>query len=310
MEAAKPATPADIRSIAGKRCKEQDRLRRGEARQRRPACDVLLCRADARGAVPPRRHRVAGVRPDRADRCRADPRQGRVHHRRCQPAAAGEGAGHPHSPQSAADALARKRGPRQRHGVDADLCRSRPGAAAAADGVAQHHRSRARQCQRAAGQSRRDAPADRSRRRRRVRRRHRAAADPRPHQAAGFRRTVAARIRARRGGSSEFRRCHRRGRRRQGDARPAGRIDAVVGRRRRRTRDRRGAAAVRRRRMAQEPRREIFPAAGRVDQGCFRRAGRREDAGPSRACQFLHGARDVSGGAGRHQPHPLRDQAG
>ena len=37
---------------------------------------------------------------------------------------------------------------------------------------------------------------------------------------------------------------------------------------------------------------------------------RREDAGPSRACQFLHGARDVSGSAGRHQPHPLRDQAG
>ena len=37
---------------------------------------------------------------------------------------------------------------------------------------------------------------------------------------------------------------------------------------------------------------------------------RRADAGPARPCQFLHGARDVSGSAGRHQPHPLRDQAG
>ena len=45
---------------------------------------------------------------------------------------------------------------------------------------------------------------------------------------------------------SEFRRCHRRGRIRQGDARQAGRADVVIGRRRRRTRQRRGAAAVRR----------------------------------------------------------------
>ena len=42
----------------------------------------------------------------------------------------------------------------------------------------------------------------------------------------------------------EFRRHHRRGRIRQGDARPAGRADAVVGRRLCRTRHRRGAAAV------------------------------------------------------------------
>ena len=37
------------------------------------------------GAVPPRRYGVAGVRFHKADRCRADPRQGRLHHRRRQP---------------------------------------------------------------------------------------------------------------------------------------------------------------------------------------------------------------------------------
>ena len=119
------------------------------------------------------------------------------------------------------------------------------GAAAAADGVAQHHRSRARQCQRAAGEPRPAVQADRSRCRRYAAGGHRAAAGPRLHQAAGFRRTVAAGIRSRRGGASEFRRRLRRGRLRQGDAGPAGRADAVVGRRRRRTRHRGGAAAVR-----------------------------------------------------------------
>ena len=214
---------------------------------------------------------MAGVRPCQPDRYRTDPGQGRRHHRRCQPDAAGKGSGHPHPPQPAADSFARKRRPRQRRRVDADLRRPRPGDAAATDGAAEHYRSRARQCHRAAGQSRCDAPAGRSRRRRCAVGRHRAAADPRPHQAAGFRRTIAAGIRARRGRASELRRYQRRGRRRQGDAWTARRIDAVVRRGCGRTRYRGGAAAVRRQRMAQEPGREISPQAGCVDQGRGRR---------------------------------------
>ena len=100
--------------------------------------------------------------------------------------------------------------------------------AAAADRAAEHYRSRARQCHRAAGQSRCDAPAGRSRRRRYAVGRHRAASDPRSSQAAGFRRTIVLEIRSRRGRAPELRRYQRRGRRRQGDAWTARRIDAVV----------------------------------------------------------------------------------
>ncbi len=57
----------------------------GGARQRGPAPDLQLCRTDARGLIPPRRHGVAGVRFDGAARRRADPRQGRFDHRRGQP---------------------------------------------------------------------------------------------------------------------------------------------------------------------------------------------------------------------------------
>ena len=163
------------------------RLRRGDAGQRRPARDVLICRADASGAVPPRRHRVAGVRPDRADRCRADPREGRA-------------------PSSATSAGCRWR-------------RARPSAFASI--VRRCHRSKADG--RTSGISwtltfadrvqapplplmvvrnitdpalanvsvplanpRRAASAGRSRRRRHALGGHRAAADPRLHQAAGL----------------------------------------------------------------------------------------------------------------------------
>jgi hypothetical protein len=105
----------------------------------------------------------------------------RRRHRRCQPAAARKGPGHPHPPQPAADSFTRKRRPRQRRRVDADLRRPRPDDTAAADGAAEHHRSRARQCHRAAGQCWCDAPAGRSRCRRYAARRHCATADPRPH---------------------------------------------------------------------------------------------------------------------------------
>ena len=88
---------------------DKSRYRRCAARQRRPARDIFLCHADAGGDVSPRRHRVAGVRQDRIDRYRTDPRQGWRHHRRRQPVAAGEGPGDPHSPQPAADAFAGKR---------------------------------------------------------------------------------------------------------------------------------------------------------------------------------------------------------
>ncbi len=99
------------------------RHRRHLANQRRPEPDVFLCRRDARGIVSSRRHGVAGVRCDEADRCRADPQQRRVDHRRRQPVSAGQGAGDPHSPQPPAIAVADRRRRGGRHELDADICR-------------------------------------------------------------------------------------------------------------------------------------------------------------------------------------------
>ena len=141
--------------------------------------------------------------------------------------------------------------------LDAHLCRHDADAAAAAGGDPQHHRSRAGQCHGAAVQARPAAPVHRSGRRRYAAGGHGAAAGPRLHQAAGFRRAVAAGIDPRRGGPSEFRRCHRRDRARQDHPRPARRPDAVVGRRRGRARDHRGAADFRRRASGARTRRKI-----------------------------------------------------
>ncbi len=96
---------------------------RCQARQRRPAPDLFLCRRHAGGIVSPRRYRVAGVRFRQADRYRADPQQGRRGYRRRQPAAAGKGSGDPHSAQPAANALAHRRRSGRRRELDADLCR-------------------------------------------------------------------------------------------------------------------------------------------------------------------------------------------
>ena len=65
-----------LRAATGKPRQRQGRHRRGAARQRRPARDVLVCRADAGGAVPPRRYGVAGVRfqPSRSISNRSAPR--------------------------------------------------------------------------------------------------------------------------------------------------------------------------------------------------------------------------------------------
>ena len=55
------------------------------AEQRRPAADLFIFGRHAGGVVPPRRYRVAGVRFQKADRCRADPQPGR---RRSSPTSA------------------------------------------------------------------------------------------------------------------------------------------------------------------------------------------------------------------------------
>ena len=96
------------------------RRRRHPARQRGPAPDILLCRADAGGVVPPRRYGLADLRLHKAVRPRSDPRQGRRDHRRGHPPAAGQGAGDPHPPQPPADALADQRRARERRKLDAD----------------------------------------------------------------------------------------------------------------------------------------------------------------------------------------------
>ena len=128
------------------------------------------------------------------------------------PLAAGQRAGDPHSPQPPANAVADGRRSGRRRELDADLRRYDADADAAAGGDTQHHRSRARQCHGAAGQARPAASAGRSGRRRYADGGHRAAAGSRLHQAAGFRRAVAAGIDPRRRDSSELRRRHRRGR--------------------------------------------------------------------------------------------------
>jgi hypothetical protein len=93
----------------------------GQARQRRPAPDVFLCRR--------RRRRPCSAAPIRCGWCSipesrstsSRSAQGRRDHRRRQPAAAGKGPGDPHSPQPSADAVADGRG--QAGELDADLCR-------------------------------------------------------------------------------------------------------------------------------------------------------------------------------------------
>ena len=152
----KPTTPAASSPPPESGAKRQGRHRRGEARQRRPARDVLLCRADAR--------RRCSAAPIRCGWCSTTP--SRSMSSRSAPRAA---------PSSAMSAGCRwKRGRRSASASTGRRClRSKakaaptapswtltfadrvPDAAAAADGVAQHHRSRARQCHRAAGQSRR-----------------------------------------------------------------------------------------------------------------------------------------------------------
>ena len=112
----------------------------------------------------------------------------------------------------------------QRRVLDALLRRQGAEPAAAPDGGAQHHRSRARQCRGAARQSRPAASAGRSRCGRHAAGRHRTAADPRLHQAAGFRRLRAARYRPWRRDPAKLRRGRRRDRAptRSSSASPAG----------------------------------------------------------------------------------------
>ena len=242
---------------------------RRAARQRRLSRDIFVCCGDAGCIVPPRRHRLDGVRLDQAGRCRSDPRQGRRNHRRRQPLAAGERPGHPHPPQPPADAVADQRRPADGESwtlIFADPVQTPPlpltvmrnitDPALANVGVPLANPG---SC---IGWSI-PTPATCSGG-------DRAAADPRLHQAAGFRRTVAARIRPWRGGSSELRRRQRRGRRRQGHARQAGWPHAVIGQRRGRARHRRGPSAVRRQRVAQEPRGKVSPAAGCADRRASR----------------------------------------
>ena len=56
--------------------RQRRRPGRGHAQQRRAAPDVFIRSGDAGGAVPPRRHGVAGVRFRKAGRSRADPPRG------------------------------------------------------------------------------------------------------------------------------------------------------------------------------------------------------------------------------------------
>ena len=154
-----------------------------QAGQRRAARDVRVCRGYAGGLVSPRRYGVAGVRFPAADRCRPDPQRGRGADIGCQPVAAGEGTGDPHSSQPPANAFADRR--RQgRRALDAHLRRYDAVAATAAGGDPQHHRSGAGQCHRAVVEARPAAPAHRSRSRRYAAGGHGAAAGPRLHQAA------------------------------------------------------------------------------------------------------------------------------
>jgi hypothetical protein len=138
---------------------------------------------------------------------------------------------------------------------------------AAAGRGAQHHRTVARQRLGAARQSRPAAQIQRSRRRRHAGRHHRAAADPRPDQAPGLCRADAAGIDSRHCRAPEFGRRYCRDRHRQDQARQAGRVDAVVGRRRGGARCDRSALALRRRGMAQEPGGSLHCAPGRADDG-------------------------------------------
>ena len=106
-----------------------------QARQRRPARDLLLCRADARGVVPPRRHGVAGVRfrRSRSTSSRSAPRAARSSARSAAlPLEKGQAIrirlNRPQMPSLTSDE------PHRRHELDADLRRHDAGAAAAADG--------------------------------------------------------------------------------------------------------------------------------------------------------------------------------
>ena len=272
VEAAKPATPAAARP-AGQR-RQPDKAATVEARRDSDGLRVTFSFAAPTPAALFRRADTVWLVFDQTDaaRPRADPRQGRRDHRRRQPAAAGQGPGDPHSPQPAADAFARQAS--RAGGTDwtltfADTVQAPPQPLMVMRNITDPALANVSVPLANPGLLHRLIDPD--------------AGDTllvvtAPPPIRGFiKRQDFVELSLlesvpRRRGPSEFRRRHRRDRRRQGHARPAGRADAVVGRRRRRTRDRGGAAAVRRRRMAQEPGREFSRAPGCADQGRGRRA--------------------------------------
>ena len=237
-----------------------------------------ICRADAGGAVPPRRHPVAGGRFHPADRSRR------------RSAATADRS----SPMSAAIALDKGQAIRIRlnrpqlasltaddpAGAGPDLVADARGyaadAVAAARRRAQHCRSRAGQCVGAAGPARAEASAGRSRCRRRL-----TVVTALPPSRGFIRRqdfvefslleTIHGVV-----VQAEFRRRGRRSRHRQGDAEPARRSDAVAGRCRAAARVFGGAPDLRCRPVAQGSGRPVQRAARRVDQR--RLAGRGQHA--------------------------------
>ena len=168
--AAPPAESAPKAAVASEDIRTKEKLAPVDARRDSDGLRVTFSFADCNA------RRRCSAAPIRCGWCSIPTKpidvepirdKGGRHHRRGQPAAAGEGPGDPHPPQPAADALAGGRGAaRSATNWTLTFADRGAGAATAADGGAQHHRSRARQCQRAARQSRPAAPAGRSRRRR------------------------------------------------------------------------------------------------------------------------------------------------
>jgi len=236
--------------------------------------------------------------------------QGRRHHRRRQPVTAGKRPGHPHSPEPAADAVAGKRP--ARGGIEWTLT--------FADRVAapplplmvlrQHHRSRARQCQRAAGEPRPVVQTGRSRRRRYAAGGHRAAAGRGFIKRQDFVELsllesghgvvvhpnsddISAEV-----GSDK------------GNARPAGRTDIVIAD----VAAERATAAVRPLFDAIEWRKNqeenFLPRLDALIRAAGTAEPEQKTLGAARSRQFLHGARDCIRRRAGHQPDLLRDQAG
>ena len=122
-----------------------------DTQQRRAAPDIFLCGADAGGAVPPRRHGVAGVRFPKPIDLEPIRNKGGSLITDVSALAAGERPGDPHPAQPPATAVAdRRRISRARRELDGHIRRYHADAVAAADRDPQHHRSRACQRHRAA----------------------------------------------------------------------------------------------------------------------------------------------------------------